>query len=231
MGAAAILARAGFDADVIAAILGELARFGGAERVLAVAGEPVVLNADDLAAEAIAAAWATVATVPDAGGGLIRLRVRGALRDARKRELRAIGAASWSIRWPWFYPRGKWADRVSRRPPVEPLPFRLCRDCAAPILPAGPRVRCADCQAARRREQNRAADAKWRASTQRCRARNCVAPVDGRRQFCPDCLAKRKRKQIKRCRARSKRSENLNGGRGVPSGRLDPFSAGPFPLS
>ena len=102
------------------------------------------LEREEYWAEVIAATWCAKTRRPDVGGGYLRVRVRGALRDATRAELRAQGRLDRTFYWPWYRPAGQ---------------ARYCEDCRTAI---GPKRRlCASCAADRetdliRRRQLRA---------------------------------------------------------------------------
>lgn len=102
----------------------------------------------DLWAVAIATAWWTRETMPAAGGGLIRLRVRWALRELVRQEARAHGLVR--------------SHRRTTQTSADPAQWRRC-PCGQPV--AG---RQADYCARCRRERERA---RWKAAWARKKGR------------------------------------------------------------
>jgi hypothetical protein len=126
---ARVLRAAGFSASEVDVITAEVATL------------PMpVLDRDELWAEAIAAAWLARHRRPDVGAAYLRVRVRGALRDAIRRENRACGRTWRTFYWPWFRPAG---EEMVRR----------CEDCGGAVL--AKRRLCAGCGEARERERIR----------------------------------------------------------------------------
>ena len=114
-----------------------------------------VLDRDELWAEAIAAVWIARSRRPDIGPAYLRIRVRGALRDAIRRELRAEGRLDRTFYWPWYRPASNRTWRTMAAPVV-----RRCADCSREIMRLGTR-RCADCARERRRRKQRQHNAAY----------------------------------------------------------------------
>lgn len=131
-----VLSALGFSADEQAMIRGEvLQRAQHVPRTGA-------LELADLWLTALQAAWQARERRPQAGGGYLRLCVRGALRDALWAEWRACGRVPLTMLWPWYYPRRS----------------RPCVDCGEPFGRPHAR-RCGRCSTIRyrARRQGRAA--------------------------------------------------------------------------
>jgi len=167
-----VLRAAGFGAEAIDVITAEVASLPAD-----------VLGRDDLWAEAIAAAWLMIIRRPEVGPAYLRIRVRGALRDAIRRELRERGQMNRTFYWPWFRPIGaearcacgtviaspyahKCSDcrqpEASRRTRGQVRLIGACVDCDAAVMSTR-EVRCAACRRLRAREYVRSFRARARA--------------------------------------------------------------------
>jgi len=79
-------------------------------------------------------------------GGALRLRIRGAMQDALRREWKALGRTPQVVRWPVYWPKIFHAPgQVSRQGYRRPYVVRRCLDCRAQIERSSNRKRCPAC--------------------------------------------------------------------------------------
>ena len=106
------------------------------------------LELDDLMSEG----WLAYLTAPAySHGGALRLRIRGAMRDALRREWRALGRVEQTVRWPVY-----WSSRIHAPGQIargnyrKPYVVRRCVDCHEQIERISNRKRCIPCARARK---------------------------------------------------------------------------------
>jgi hypothetical protein len=136
--------------------------------------------------------WLAYLTAPAyAHGGALRLRIRGAMRDALRREWRSLGRMSQGIRWPVYWPKTFHRPGQDTRSRMRvPYVVRRCLECRAPLERSN-RKRCVPCAKAYKVRYER--ERLRSAATTRC-CLDCQAPIEriGRRKRCISCVRARK---------------------------------------